>query len=196
MPSDASPDDPCLQCSRTPTAHVALRSQTGMVLAARYAVLRGPLCRECGTALFRERQNATLLKGWWGGLAFFTNLYAVAVNVVSWYRLTVLDAPRGTTEAAIPARGRPVTARPGVLVPLALFVAGSYLLGADTPPTDPTGACVNLRRGGMSIVDCGELHDGRVLRLVASQSSCPVGSDEAVKLRRPAPSLACVDLDR
>ena len=188
--------EPCLHCGRAPSARLDLREHTGMVVLARYAVLKGTFCKDCGTALFRDRQNATLVKGWWGLLAFFANFYAIGKNVVSWYRIANLDEPAGAAAVTPLDKGRPVFARPGLWVPVALFLALSYLIGADTPPTDPTGACVNLGRNGMTLVDCNELHDGKVLNLVDASTSCAAGSDEAIRLRRQGPTIACVDLDQ
>lgn len=190
-------DEPCQHCGRRPTAPVDLRAHTGMVVMARYALLSGFFCRECGMAMFRDRQNHTLIRGWWGVVAFFTNFYAVAKNVISWTRLVALPPPTGRADAPPLDPGRPLFARLGVWVVVALFLAGNVVLDSGDPPNpDLAGTCVNLGRDGMQRVDCDEIHDGMILNLTTSAESCAAGSDHALKLRRPEPSIACVDLDR
>lgn len=188
----------CLHCGRVPTADVELRAQAGMVVAARRSVLRGPLCKQCGLALFRERMNRTLLLGWWGVLAFFLNFHAIAKNLIAWQRLRALHDPWGAPRRPPLEPGAPVPARPGMAVVVGFFVLGWFLVDSagDKVPPDLSGRCVNLVTDGVETVDCAEIHDGLVVRMAAMSSECPAGSDDAVKLSRPENPIACVDLDR
>lgn len=188
----------CLHCGRGPTAEVDLRANTGMVVAARWTALKGPMCRQCGIAEFRRRMNHTLLLGWWGVLAFFLNFHAVFKNLVSWQRLRALHDPWGAPAQQPLDPGRPVYARPGMAVAILLVLAAVVLLPDpdDEATADLAGVCVNVLRDGLDAVDCDEVHDGVVLRTARSSRDCPDGSDEAIRLRRPVDPIACLDLDR
>ena len=190
---------PCLHCGRVPTAEVDLRANTGMLVAARWSALKGPLCKQCGLALFRQRMNHTLLLGWWGVVAFFLNFHAVYKNLVSWQRLRAIHDPWGAPTQPPLDPGRPVFARPGMGVVAALCIAIAFLVPAtssDESAADLAGRCVNVMRDGLDMVDCDEIHDGQVLRMASDTSQCPDGSDDAIRLRRPVNPIVCLDLDR
>ena len=187
----------CLHCGRVPTADVELRANTGMVVAARWSVLKGPYCKQCGLALFRQRQNHTLLLGWWGVLAFFMNFHAIVKNLMSWQRLRALHDPWGAPTQPPLDPGSPVLARPGMAVVVGLFAVGYFVVDAgDSAPPDLTGRCVNLTTDGIETLDCDQVHDGLIADMAGTARECPAGSDDAIRLNRPTDPIACVDLDR
>lgn len=189
----------CLHCGRVPAAEVDLRANTGMVIAARWSALKGPLCKQCGLAAFRHRMNHTLLLGWWGVVAFFLNFHAIYKNLVAWSRLRALHDPWGAPANQPLDPGRPVYARPGMGIVVLLAIGIALVLpGANRGEgaTDLAGRCVNVLQDGLDLVDCTEVHDGLVLRMADAAAQCPDGSDDAIRLRRPVTPVVCLDLDR
>ncbi|GAA5115020.1 J domain-containing protein [Haloechinothrix salitolerans] len=72
-------DRECEICGYTPAVWIDIRALTGLIIlhsSDRYAAT---LCKNCGTAIWRDVQARTLTLGWWGIPALFVNL-AVLVN--------------------------------------------------------------------------------------------------------------------
>lgn len=64
-----------------------------MVLVRRSERVDAALCRDCGTSVFRSMTNRTLLFGWWGFLAFFSNWGHLARNLRARRTLAGLSQP-------------------------------------------------------------------------------------------------------
>jgi len=104
------------------------------------------LCRGCGIALFRQFQNSTMVKGWWGPISFFINCGCVLGNAASWLKLLNLDEPSPPSSPLEVPLSRPMPPGPslfrraGVWVTVFLFVVLGSRLGNHTPkvPTAPT----------------------------------------------------------
>jgi len=70
----------CQQCAATPAVRVSLHSVAPGGVRARSTVHNALLCRACGLAAYKRVQRETTRRGWWGVLAPFANLRAIARN--------------------------------------------------------------------------------------------------------------------
>lgn len=73
-------DKRCELCSSSPAALITLRRQVGMVIVRSHYQSQLVLCDACGSALTKEFQKQTALKGWTGVLAAMTNPFVLASN--------------------------------------------------------------------------------------------------------------------
>ena len=85
--------DQCEYCGSGPAKRVRLRRNVGLLLTRRRFGGDITLCRSCGLALFRQFQNSTLAKGWWGPISFFINIGCVLGNSFAWLLIATLDEP-------------------------------------------------------------------------------------------------------
>lgn len=145
----------CHLCGHTPSRNVTFRRGTGLLVWRIAHTIRSELCRECGEAIYRETQNQTLLKGWWGALAALTNIFYIVSNKLEVDRIRELSRPRKTRfSKATPLErplspGQPLSQRAGgwvtagLLVLVALSVAAGARFGdpphqAEMPALDDT----------------------------------------------------------
>lgn len=70
----------CELCSSSPAALITLRRQVGMIIVRSHYQSQLVLCDACGSALTKEFQKQTALKGWTGVLAAMTNPFVLASN--------------------------------------------------------------------------------------------------------------------
>jgi hypothetical protein len=202
--ADDLPTTGCLICGREPTAAVELRANTGMVLTRRHSTIAGRFCRDCGLSLFRKQMNHTLLLGWWGIISFFTNFAAITKNVSGWLALRSLDPPVDDP-ANPPARpplspGKPLPARGGLYVALALVVAIGFIAvnagggGAE----DFDKSCITIDRSANRVkkASCKSDHEGRVIKIVKVGEKCPPGTDGTLRLKADSDKQLCVDVDQ
>jgi hypothetical protein len=70
----------CQQCAATPAVRVTLHSVAPGGFRARTTVHNALLCRTCGLEAYARVQRETKRRGWWGVLAPFANLRAIARN--------------------------------------------------------------------------------------------------------------------
>lgn len=118
--------DFCALCGHAPVRAVTLRVMVGKVIYGEYRREHLVACRACGCALYREAQNETLLKGWWGLISAAVNLACLAANAWQRLRLGWLAHPRPTPMSSLtPFRvpldaGRPLGLRAGLWVTTAL----------------------------------------------------------------------------
>jgi len=129
----------CLLCGHAPSETVTLKTSVGKILWRELRMWEGELCRSCGLSLFRDTQNETLLKGWWGLISFFANLLYIGQNWLAYSRIVRLKQPfptplAGFTPLSAPlAAGRPLFQRAGVwLSALLLFVIVGSILPRDS----------------------------------------------------------------
>lgn len=222
-PSPYRPPGPgeCVLCGSAPAEVFTFVHQIGMVVSSQRGTTQASLCRFCALAVGRSQQNRTLVTGWWGLLAFFTNFGAVLANAGQLRRAHRLAPPQpvanvvGRTPGPMHP-GRPVHRRAGLYVAAVIlgFVAfvgvgvarnqptttgGGSGGAASAPVPSPTeitdwspGNCV---RGTVtaSPVACTSDHDGRITDAVTNLLFCPPGTDTYVQIRATS---YCIDMDR
>lgn len=108
-----------------------MHTHTGMILWGIRRSFRQVLCRDCGLAFFRQKQNRTLLTGWWGWISLgLWNPIAIISNITSRDELMKLPAPDRPAGAAAVDPGRPVYLRAGMIVScvLGLIILAVILL--------------------------------------------------------------------
>jgi hypothetical protein len=187
--------EPCRLCGSVPTANVTFRQHTGMLLMMRFGSLKGPFCRDCGLHVFRKMTAHTLLAGWWGWASFFITPITLLINLARRGAVARLDSPVQQLANRHPADpGKPVYQRfaiVGLLVPL--LVVGAIVVAAATSSStsSPTGAslvgsCVQADSSGsgsgVTFVDCGKPHQGKVTLVTTTTQSCP--ADTLFTLRK------------
>lgn len=127
-------DDECMLCGYHPAIHFVLFATQGKIFSAFKGHIEAITCRECGISLFRDVQNRTLIQGWWGITAVFSNLSCLAKNFVVYLKLRDLDKPTAPeTDVLTPfskpqKRGRPLIARSGMWVTAILATIAALLI--------------------------------------------------------------------
>ncbi|MBO0709235.1 MAG: hypothetical protein J2P44_12805 [Candidatus Dormibacteraeota bacterium] len=102
-----------------------MHQHVGMILWGIRRRFRLVCCRDCGLAFFRQKQNRTLLTGWWGWISLiFYNPWAIISNIVERDKVMKLGAPVRPAGAVAVNPGRPVYLRSGLILScvLALIV--------------------------------------------------------------------------
>jgi hypothetical protein len=180
-------------CGSVPARQVEFRQGIGMLFLRRTKTMRVVACRDCGVALFRQMQAATLLTGWWGMISFFLNFGTLWSNYRERRSLDELGAPRppatGTAQtprtAPLPA-GRPTFLRPQALgvvgaAIVVLFLFGAFGRDSSSANADPpvaVGTCGTVSGGQVRYpLDCGDSDaQVRVVAILPSGSTvldCP-----------------------
>lgn len=118
----------CRLCGSVPAANMTIHEHNGRVIWMVHKTVKGPFCRDCATALLRQRQNSTLFQGWFGIFSFFITPVTLLLNLGAWQKVRSLAAPHRDpgTESPLPAPlspGNPLIRRPGLYV-------GGVVLGA------------------------------------------------------------------
>lgn len=126
--------DACAVCGRLPAAPARFTALEGYLVLFRRRSLARRLCRSCAVGAFREHQSRTWARGFWGVPAV---LMAPFVLVANLRRLRAclwqLEPPRPTGAGVEPGlRGRPVWARPGPWVPVAVALVAAGVAYAIT----------------------------------------------------------------
>jgi len=201
--------DRCQACGAVPATRVKFREVTGLVIVFRIQTHDRVLCRSCGTALYRETQDNTLMKGWWGVFAFFVNLWAVFANWRTSTRVAALGQPHDAERPEGPHDpGPPLKARRGVKVAgivlaglLALVAFGTFgdddeYINVDELP----GKCVAFAPAGetgIDTVDCSVPHDAVVVNVVDKETDCPPNAEQVARLdmARGDDRFACLATD-
>jgi hypothetical protein len=118
----------CRLCGSYPAAKATFRGHRGMIVIMQFLSLKGPFCRDCGIATFRDMTSKTLVQGWWGYASSIITPIILIWNLIQ--RLKFFDlrapqpAPDGNSVTPLPL-GNPVYLRPtmlGLLVPLSILV--------------------------------------------------------------------------
>jgi hypothetical protein len=121
----------CRFCGCVPAAQVTFRGHRGMIVIMQFLHLKGPFCRDCGLATFRDMTAKTLLQGWYGYVSFLVTPLTVLINLVRRGKVAGLPAP---TPPPSGQHGRPMDpgapllARPMALAGLAIPFVGLILL--------------------------------------------------------------------
>lgn len=186
--------DECWVCGSAPAAQVRFRQESGRIFWSLRRWIDGPFCRTCGTAVFRELTNRTLITGWWGVVSFILNVATIVRNIAAYRSVRRLGRPQpnpGHVLSLLPLPldpGLPLHKRAGVwvgaLVTGVLFALAWTDDGGRTPsgggPTSArrlpsVGSCVDLSNG--RAVPCDGTYDGYVVAVTDSRSACPYATD-------------------
>jgi hypothetical protein len=187
LPPPPGPPGWCQECGGAPALPVLFRQNIGLLLFRQARQRSGVYCRDCGQAVGRRMQSATLVTGWWGLLSAFVNVAAVATNGQTLQKLRRLGPPAGGDPARRLRRGRSVLLRAGLLVPLALVLvaATAVVAGISAGPTVAgfhAGDCFLVGDDdGIKVANCDAPHDGTVLAVVSSADACPRGTDDVFR---------------
>ncbi|GAA1906417.1 hypothetical protein [Streptantibioticus ferralitis] len=116
----------CRICGAFPAVDATVRRHQGMLLMMRFVHLKGPFCRTCGTAVFRDMTTKTLWQGWWSPFSLVAiNPITIIINLIARSRINKLPQPVPGQPGAQLNPGKPMTSRPAVLVvllPLAWWI--------------------------------------------------------------------------
>lgn len=84
----------CQACgSSNPTKHVSFSQNVGVVIFRFSRSVSGNLCRACIDSNFWKMTLITLFFGWWGVISFFTTLFILPSNLMTY--VGALSLPRG-----------------------------------------------------------------------------------------------------
>ena len=61
-----------------------------MILIMSFLHTKGPFCRDCGLAVFRDMTAKTLIGGWWGYISFIATPITVSSTTVVTVKNVVL----------------------------------------------------------------------------------------------------------
>ncbi len=120
----ALPETQCRLCGCVPAADVTFRGHRGMLVLMQFLHMRGPFCRDCGLATFRDMTAKTLIQGWYGYASSVITPITVLINLARRGKVASLPPPRP------PAQGphrRPLDPGP------ALFARPIAVLGLFVP---------------------------------------------------------------
>jgi hypothetical protein len=175
----------CVICNHVPAADVSFWRHAGLIVVVRWHRLRGPYCRGCGTAVFRDATARTMTTGWWSIISWLLAPLALLLNLRSARAVARLATPT-PHPAATPDRRpldptRPVFRRPGPwLGPAALAALVVALATVDVPPPrqyDVVGGCVRFVRVAWAeealFVDCAESHHAVITAVADHWDACP-----------------------
>ncbi|MBO2458448.1 hypothetical protein [Actinomadura violacea] len=120
----------CRFCGCVPAAETTFRGHRGMIVLMSFLHTKGPFCRNCGLAVFRDMTAKTLIGGWWGYFSFIATPVTVLINLTRRGKVASLAPPMPPPDGS-PHRhpadpGAPLMARPiaiiGALVPVILIL--------------------------------------------------------------------------
>lgn len=198
--------DECVLCGCAPAQVFSFVHQIGMIISSQRGVTEASLCRLCALAVGRSQQNRTLVTGWWGLLAFFTNFAVVFANAGQLRQAHRLGMPRpvanvvGRTPGPMHP-GRPVHRRAGLYVAAVIvgFVAfvGIGAARNQSRPTATDRSCVKtaVRSGEVGFVatSCSGSHYGKIVEVANSIAGCPPATDDT---GIAGGRVYCIDSDR
>ncbi|MEU1626703.1 hypothetical protein ABZ746_15525 [Streptomyces sp. NPDC020096] len=109
----------CRFCGAYPAVNTTVRRHQGLILMMRFIHLKGPFCRTCGTAVFRDMTTKTLWQGWWSPFSLvLINPVTLIINLIARSRINTLPEPVPGQPGPQMDPGKPMTSRPAVLVAL------------------------------------------------------------------------------
>jgi hypothetical protein len=158
----------CMICGHAPVRNVTYQQGVGFIILRQSRTVSGDLCRDCGTAMFRDVQNNTLIKGWWGLISFFANCAYILGNISAYRSIKRLSEPQPTPKTSLTPmqhpldQGPPLLRRAGIYLPVAV-IAVLIVIGvtSDTPTTgSPVGGsspAIESTDGLEGAGDCGRI---------------------------------------
>ena len=197
-PVHPSPETACQACGSMNAINVGFVGQVGMLITRRVSNVEARLCKFCAQSIGRRYQSLTLVQGWWGLIAFLSNIFYILANALALNKVRRLPnpvAPLGfVTSPSDP--GRAVMKRPLSWVAPILFAA-VLAIGASTDPAPPqtfsVGECVSIDQGSVTPVSCSTPHLGFITEATSNYQACPAGTDNAV---RTLGVTYCIDFDQ
>lgn len=103
----------CRFCGGVPAARVTFRAHQGFLILMRFRKYDGPMCGNCGTAVYRTMTTATLWQGWWSPLSLFLfTPFTVIWNLVARRKVSNLPLPVPGQRGTRADPGKPVHQRP------------------------------------------------------------------------------------
>jgi hypothetical protein len=163
----------CDLCGWSPAEPLTLWRTTGLVLFWRWHRMTYDVCRNCGEGLYAEAQAQSMVKGWWGPLAFFATWINLIRNYVAIRRRrrTLDYATHRADDVATVVSTSPqftkASSRPGPILASILAVAVAALVvggvvhsssssgsgggGGPSTPASRIGTCLTA---GNDEIDC------------------------------------------
>ncbi|MFC6062446.1 DUF6508 domain-containing protein [Streptomyces ochraceiscleroticus] len=103
----------CRFCGGTPVARVTFRAHQGFLILMRFQKYDGPMCGNCGIAVYRTMMTVTLWQGWWSPFSLFLfTPFTVVWNLVARRKVSKLPAPVPGQHGRQADPGKPVRQRP------------------------------------------------------------------------------------
>ncbi|MER7400289.1 hypothetical protein ABT381_32800 [Streptomyces sp. NPDC000151] len=103
----------CRFCGGGPAARVTFRAHQGFLILMRFQKYDGPMCGNCGIAVYRTMMTATLWQGWWSPFSLFLfTPFTVIWNLVARRKVSKLPAPAPGQHGRQADPGKPVHQRP------------------------------------------------------------------------------------
>jgi hypothetical protein len=162
----------CAICGSAPVAQVKFKACIGKLVWRQVRSWEGPLCRGCGEALYREMQNETMVKGWWGVISFLANVFAILSNWSQHQRVKALGLPMATPKSfSTPANcplspGLPMWQRLGPWMSVVVILVAGFIIA---------GSASSSSSGNFATSPCGRMVNGSQLeRLSCSDPSVTV----------------------
>jgi hypothetical protein len=201
----------CDFCGSRPAETFPFEYQSAWLLSGRRFRSTFEYCRQCALAMGRAQQNRTLVTGWWGIAAIFTNFAVVWRNAQLLRRAKQLPAPEQDPAVVAPlpfpaADTKSVFLRGGMWFVIFVFSAAVVLIGGAlnrgaTPAKSAAvvpweiGSCV---RGTavLHAVPCVDSHDGRIVANVSVPDTCPADAEGYVDREGDLNRIYCIDDDR
>lgn len=121
----------CRFCGCVPAADVTFRGHRGMIVIMQFRSLKGPFCRDCGLATFRQMTAQTLIQGWYGYASFVITPFTVLLNLFRRSSVAGLPAPQPSPygQSRQPMDPGPaLLARPSAIIGLAIPILLPLLL--------------------------------------------------------------------
>ena len=185
-----STSEPCKTCQRRPTAFFRFRASSGFLLLRRVKTFEGALCLLCARKVFRDMQARNLTLGWWGLLS----LPAMIVFMID--NRQAFDRGTAQLRRPLPADptndrklvGRPVLARPSVLLALAILMTTVAAMATGGFGIDreewTVGTCVAYSETNAISVPCdAPTAAGSVLAITEDVFACPPATQFFVDLK-------------
>jgi hypothetical protein len=119
----------CRFCGNVPAVDVTFRGHRGMVFLMQFLHVKGPFCRDCGLATFRDMSAKTLVQGWWGYASSIITPVTLLINAARRGKVASLEPPRPPAHGPSGRPmdpGAPLFTRPAALI--GLFIPGFLIV--------------------------------------------------------------------
>lgn len=197
-PVHPSPETACQACGSMNAIDVGFVGQVGMLITRQVSNVEARLCKYCAQSIGRRYQSLTMVQGWWGAIAFLSNIFYIFLNALALNKVSRLPnpvAPLGfVTSPSDP--GRAVMKRPMSWVAPVLLVAVLAIAASTGPAPSQTfsvGECVAEDQGSVTPVSCSTPHLGFITEATSNYQACPATTDTAVTTRGVT---YCIDFDQ
>ncbi|GAA0499509.1 hypothetical protein [Streptomyces olivaceiscleroticus] len=109
----------CRFCGGMPAARVTFRAHQGFLILMRFQKYDGPMCGNCGIAVYRTMMTATLCQGWWSPFSLFIfTPFTIIWNLIARGKVSKLPHPAPGQHGQQADPGKPVHQRPLAYVAL------------------------------------------------------------------------------